>query len=265
MFKNLFTEKTENGVTYLVSENIRASHAFSSRLGGVSAGRFASLNLGENRGDLKENVLENYSRLAKATAIDTGRMVYTNQVHGSKVLAVTKSDARERFMPLPYECDGIVTSERSLPLICFTADCVPALLCDDENGVIGAVHCGWRSSVADILKKAVEQMCGLGAKTDCVNAAVGPAIGYCCFEVGAEVIDACTEYIGDCADLVTIKKNGKFLLDLKTANARRLVQLGLKEENISISQSCTMCEHEKFFSHRYTNGERGSQGALIVL
>jgi len=265
MFNNQFVEKNENGVTYLVSENIRARHAFASRTGGISTGRLASLNLGENRGDLRENVLENYARLSKATGIDTSQMAYTNQVHGNKVRAVTKDDARGHFEPLQYECDGIVTSQNGLPLICFTADCVPVILCDDANGVIGAVHCGWRSSVADILKKAVEEMCTLGADCRSINAAIGPAIGYCCFEVGAEVVKACEEYIGDCADLVTARKRGKFLLDLKTANARRLVQLGLKEENVSVSQSCTMCENEKFFSHRFTNGERGAQGTLISL
>lgn len=265
MFSNHFYEKNEKGVIYLVSENIRARHAFASRVGGVSTGHLTSLNLGENRGDSRDNVLQNYALLSEATGIDTSRMAYTNQVHGNRVRVVTQGDARGHYEPLPYECDGIVTNTRGLPLICFAADCIPVILCDDENGVIGAVHCGWRSSVADILKNAIEEMCGLGADCRSISAAIGPAIGFCCFEVGAEVVEACEKYVGDSSGIVAAKENGKFYLDLKAANARRLVQLGLREENISVSQNCTMCENEKFFSHRFTNGNRGAQGSLIVL
>lgn len=265
MYKNYFTDNIKSGVTFLTSGNIKARHAFTTRLGGVSGGCLSSLNLGENRGDAPENVRENYARVSAATGIDTLRMVYTNQVHASDVLTVAEKDARGHFEPIPYECDGVVTNVKNLPIACFTADCVPVLLCDIENSVIGAVHCGWRSSVRDILKNAVEQMCALGAKPWNISAAVGPAIGFCCFEVGVEVIDACEAYIGDLGAFVKEKPNGKFLLDLKAVNAERLSQLGLKPENVSISPDCTMCMPEKYFSHRYGKGERGSMGALIAL
>ena len=142
------------------------------------------------------------------------------------------------------------------------------LLCDDTHGVVGAVHCGWRSSVADILGNAVEKMCGLGASAETISAAIGPAISKCCFEVGQEVIDAAERWLqGNTAGLYEPEAGTeeKFLLDLKGANARRLLQLGLRPEHIAISDECTMCAHEKYWSHRYTNGQRGSQGALIVL
>ena len=245
---------------------IRARHAFTTRYGGVSTGYLHSLNLGENRGDSPENVRENYRRLGEATGIDTARMAYTKQVHGNAVRTVTEADAREPFTPLPYEADGIVTKAPGLALICYTADCVPVLLCDEANGVIGAVHCGWRSSVADILGNAVGAMTALGAEPEHICAAIGPAIGACCFEVGPEVIEAAEKYVGGLEGLYRrAEQAGKYYLDLRGANAKRLKQLGVRPDRIAVSDECTVCSHEKYWSHRYTKGERGSQAALIVL
>ncbi len=267
-----FTEhKAPNGVVYLTAPTIRARHGFTTRLGGVSSGDLESLNLGSNRGDDPANVFENYDRLGEATGINVRHMAFTKQVHGTEVRTVTEADVHRFGTKVPYEADGVVTNIPGLALICFTADCVPVLLCDDANGVAAAVHCGWRSSVADILSVAVGKMCALGARPETVCAAIGPAISKCCFEVGSEVIEAAKAYLGgDTAGLITSKAPApdgteKFLLDLKGANARRLLQLGLREENIAVSDECTMCSHEKFWSHRFTGGKRGSQGALIVL
>ena len=264
---NFREETAPNGVVFMTAPVIKARHAFTTRLGGVSEGYLASLNLGENRGDDPENVRENYRRLGAAAGIDISRMAFTKQVHGSAVRTVTGADARELFTPFTYEADGLVTNERGLALICYTADCVPVLLCDAVNGVIGAVHCGWRSSVADILKNAVEAMRALGARPESICAAIGPAIGYCCFEVGGEVVEAAREYVGDLSGLVRGhgERKDKFYLDLRGANARRLAQLGLRKENIAVSGECTFCAHEKYWSHRYTKGNRGAQGAVIVL
>lgn len=263
-----FTEQNIKGVTFMTASTISARHAFTTRIGGVSEGIFNSMNLSTSRGDEPERVRENYRRLGEATGINTARMAFTRQVHKADIRVVTAADIHELYTTVPYEADGIVTAVPGLALICFTADCVPVLLHDPVHGVIGAVHCGWRSSVADILYRALRAMCGLGAVPADIHAAIGPAISGCCFEVGAEVIEAAREYLG--GDIKGLYKpeegvEGKFLLDLKGANARRLVQLGLRPENIAVSDECTKCSHEKYWSHRYTAGQRGSQGALIVL
>lgn len=264
-----FTEhKHPNGVTYMTASTIRVRHAFSTRLGGVSTGYLASLNLGSNRGDVPENVFRNYDLLGEAVGIDIHRMAFTKQVHGAEVRVAGEADIHEFGTDVPYEADGLVTNVPGLALICFTADCVPVLLCDDVHGVIGAVHCGWRSSVADILGVAVEKMYDLGAQPEQLCAAIGPAIGKCCFEVGGEVVEAAERYLGgDTAGLYVPEtgREGKYLLDLRGANARRLQQLGVREENIAVSDECTVCAHDRYWSHRYTRGQRGSQGALIVL
>ena len=262
-----FTQhRHSNGVVYMTAPNIKTKHAFTTRFGGVSSGHLAGLNLGSNRGDRPENVFENYRLLGEATGIDVYRMAFTRQVHGKEVRVAAEADIHEFGTSVPYEADGLVTNVPGLALICFTADCVPVLLSDEKNRVIAAVHCGWRSSVADILGKTVQHMCALGAAPEHICAAIGPAISKCCFEVGGEVVEAAERYLGgDLAGLYTAGSPGKYFLDLKGANARRLLQLGLRPEQIAVSDECTVCAHEKYWSHRYTGGQRGSQGALIVL
>lgn len=264
----IFVEQThENGVAYMTAPVISARHGFTTRRGGVSSGYLESLNLGENRGDAPEAVAENYRRLAEALGFDLLRMAVTRQVHGNNVRTVTEADAHTLGTPVPYEADGIVSCVPGLALICYTADCVPVLLYDDAARVAGAVHCGWRSSVADILRVALERMTDLGARPERICAAIGPAIGYCCFEVGGEVIEKAERYVGKLKDLVrkSPEREEKFYLDLRFANARRLTQLGLLPEHIAVSEECTVCCHEKYWSHRYTQGRRGAQGAVIVL
>jgi len=257
-----------NGVLYLTAPTIESRHAFTTRIGGVSTGDQAGLNLSVHLDPDFSHVAENYRRLAAATGIDTGRMARTKQVHGNVVRTVTGADAHVPGTPVPYEADGLVTNEPGLALICFTADCVPVLLCDHRRGVIAAVHCGWRSSVSDILARTLDAMCALGASPESVAAAIGPAISRCCFEVGGEVIDAVDRYLGgDSAGLWSAAEGraGKYFLDLKGANARRLRQLGVPERAIAVSDDCTYCLPGKYWSHRYTKGKRGNQGAIIVI
>ncbi len=261
-----FIENNENGLVYMTSSVIGARHAFTTRFGGVSGGIWSSLNLGSNRGDDPEAVRENYRRVCALMGAGIDDAAVTKQVHGNVVRTVTEEDRHVCLSVVPYEADGLVTAVRALPLMCFTADCVPALLCEEDAGVIAAVHCGWRSSVGDILKNAVEAMEALGAGREKICCALGPAIGRCCFETDDDVPDAVTAYLGgDTAGLFVRRADGKTLVDLRAANARRLLQLGLRAENIDVSEECTVCRHDKYWSHRYTKGRRGSQAAAIVL
>lgn len=262
----MFSENNKNGLIYMTSSVIPARHLFTTRYGGVSTGDYASLNLGSNRGDAQENVAENYRRVAAFFGVGRDDCAVTKQVHGTEVRVVTSADKHICGSKTPYEADGLVTTERGLPILCFVADCVPALLCDAEHGVIAAVHCGWRSSVADILGVTVEKMCALGAEPGSICAAMGASIGRCCFETDDDVPQAIERYLsGDTDGLFDRRPGGKTMVDLRAANARRLIQLGVLPENIDISDECTYCRHDKYWSHRYTHGQRGSQAALIVL
>lgn len=247
---------------------ISAKHGFTTRAGGVSAGGFSSLNLGFGRGDPDENVFENYRRLGAALELDSFSASFTKQVHGADVRIVEAADRCSPGDPAPCEADGLVTAVLDLPIFCFTADCVPVLLHDPVHKVAAAVHCGWRSSVADILGVTIEKMCSLGAVAEDIRAAIGPAIGICCFETDADVPEAVRDYLsGDAQGLIAPgEKPGKFMVDLRGANRRRLIQLGLAAENIDVSDECTKCSGDKYWSHRgVRGGERGSQCAVIAL
>lgn len=266
----MFIQETKNGIVFMKSDVIGAIHGFSTRYGGVSRGDFASMNFGSNRGDEPEAVAENYTRWC-AEIFGAGRdeACVTKQVHGNTVRTVTEKDRHECMSTVPYEADGLVTDRKGLPLLCFTADCVPVLLWDAKGRAAAAVHCGWKSSVADILGNAVRSMELLGAEAPDIRAALGPAIGRCCFETDADVPEAVSLWLGGDTDgLWDETPAGKFMVDLRAANARRLIGLGLAPENIDISGECTFCCHEKYYSARYTGRhglQRGSLCAGIML
>lgn len=262
-----FSEISYKELMYMKAPTIPYTHCFSTRWGGVSEGHLNSLNLGENRGDSEENVRENYRRLLEALGLPEQKICFTRQIHKNEVRVVTDEDRRALFTPFKYEADGIVTNVRGLPLMCFTADCVPVLLCDPDAGVAGAIHCGWRSTVADILGVAVDKMTQLGASATNLRAAIGPAIDICCYDTDGEVPRAIDGLLGADAGgaYFAVGDTGKYMVDLKQTNRLRLLQLGLRDENISVSDECTCCNNDRYWSHRYTNGARGSQGALIVI
>lgn len=266
---NTFAEHSNNGVVYMTAPTITAKHAFTTRAGGVSSGAFSSLNLSYGRGDPAENVTENYRRLGEALGIDVFRAAFTKQVHGAEVRVCTDTDRARPGDPTPYEADGLVTDIPGLPLMAFTADCVPVLLHDPVGKVAAAVHCGWRSSVGDILGVAVGKMTALGSRPSDIHAAIGPAIGSCCFETGPEVPEAIENWLGsDAGEFYAPEAGvpGKFLVDLRVSNRGRLLRLGVLSENIAVSEECTVCLPEKYWSHRAAKGgERGSQCAVICL
>lgn len=249
------------------SSVISALHGFSTRLGGVSDGMYKSLNLGMKRGDDDYRVIENYRRFFEAVGIKTREFVCGNQVHKSYVHIASREDARPALGPGEViEADGYVTREKDLPLVIFTADCVPLLLEDSVKGVIGAIHCGWRSTVADIENEAIKKMVSLGANPSDIHAAIGPAIDMCSFEVGEDVVEAVENLLKEnSCSFYNKKENGKYMLNLRGVVKERLIELGVKEENIEIVGGCTMCNHDRYFSHRYTNGARGSLASVISL
>ena len=247
------------------SEKLRFSHGFSTRIGGVSEGIYESLNLGMNRGDIKERVIENWNRFLEACNISQKEFVCGEQVHGNNVHIADYNDLRPAYGPGEMNvADGYVTNKPGVPLAIFTADCVPVLLEDYDNRVAGAVHCGWRSTVADIQKETIEKMISLNASLGNIHVAIGPAIDRCCFEVGKEVIDAVELLLGEnSADLYDVKSDGKYMLDLRGVVKRRFIQLGVSEQNIELVGECTMCHPDRYFSHRYSKGQRGSLACVI--
>lgn len=257
------TLKTRGTIEYLAADAISVPHAFTTRVGGVSQGHLASLNLGMHRGDQRENVQENFRRLAQAMDFELSKLVLTWQIHSNKVRQVTCADASgidHRDYP---ECDALITNDPGTALFVFTADCTPILLHDPVTGAVGAIHAGWRGTAAGIAAKTVEAMtAAYGCNPGDIRAAIGPNIGQCCFETDRDVPDALLQALGEPAQQYIRQEGSKYYVNLKEMNALFLRNSGVSQ--IEISTHCTACRPDLFWSHRVTGGKRGSQGALIV-
>ncbi len=247
---------------YGIAESIPVPHGFTTRHGGVSEGVFASLNLTLRDGENMQKVEENIHILARALDFDPQKLVLTRQIHGDRVLAVTAQDSRGLCHRDYPECDGLVTSCPGVSLMVFTADCTPILFHDPVTGAVGAAHAGWRGTAANIGGKTVERMVAeFGCDPKNIRAAIGPNIGFCCFQTDGDVPHAMAEAYGPEVDQYIRRDGEKFYVNLKAINALALRRAGVEE--INISRDCTMCNPGRYWSHRDTRGLRGSQGAVI--
>lgn len=265
-------EKTRGGVTFTAGERLMEApgvvHGFSTRLGGVSEGVFASLNLGLSVGDDPGLVRENYRRFFAAVGVTGDYVAMLSQVHGDTVRTVTTADMRrDVYEPRIGEGDGMITAIPGVALVIFMADCIPILLCDPVRRVIGAVHAGWRGTAAGVVSRAVEKMvAAYGCDPQEIRAAIGPGIGPDCFETNEDVPNAITAAVSlPALPFIKVKKNGKFSVDLKGINAKRLEMAGLDPANIDVSGECTACLGQRYWSHRKLGAERGSMAAVIEL
>lgn len=260
--------RAENGVSYLRSDMLTCRHGFSTRLGGVSTlPHTTSLNLGFGRGDDDDTVRENLRRFADALDMNAAHVIRRHQIHSAIVDTADESMRGEGyFVPSDAEGDGLVTKSADTPLSVTTADCVPILFEDPDAGIVGAVHAGWRGAAAGIAAECVRKMCKLGADVKNIRAAIGPAIHFCCYEVGDDFLASVTELAG--ADLAgrCIRQSGARLhADIVELNRLILLEAGVPDEQIDRSDFCTCCHPELFWSHRFTHGVRGAMLAVISL
>ena len=259
----MITTKKQGTLEYLTAEEITVPHAFTTRFGGISTGPQESLNLAFGNGDTMENVEANLRLLAKGLGFDPKALVLTRQTHSDIVRVVSRAD-HQGFCHREYpECDALCTDDPGTALLVFTADCTPILFYDPVTGAVGAAHAGWRGTAAGIAGKVVETMtAAFGTDPADLRCAIGPNVGICHFETDADVPEAMLAAFGDDAAPYISKTGEKYHLDLKAINAMVLRRAGVT--HIEISGECTMCQSQRFWSHRVTQGIRGSQGAVIV-
>lgn len=235
------------------------SHGFSTRLGGVSRPPFDSLNLGHLRGDAADLVEENFRLFCSAAGTDPTRRVKNRQIHTDLVRRVSAPDPAGQV----HEGDGLVTDVPGLCLTVFTADCVPLLLCDPRRRCIAAVHSGWRSTAMTIAQRAVETMVDhYGCRPEDILAAIGPSIGPCCFETDRDVPDAMPRWA---APHIRPLGGQRWRVDLKAIVALTLERCGLARAHMDVSDHCTACRPDLYWSHRMVGPERGSMAAMIQL
>lgn len=274
-----FSTHDHSGVVTLTSsllDHRQIVHGFSTRLGGVSQGIYAAMNLRgsqpleEVAADAPENVRENYRRLCAALGADSDRLVLSKQVHQDTVRQVTAADDGKGLLrPADYTADALVTNVPGMSLMVFSADCIILLLHDPVTGSIGAVHAGWRGTALDLPAKAVAEMGRLyGARPRDIHVAIGPGIGACCFKTHDDVPDALRAAFGPGLNFAMFPqpdRPGKWAVDLKAVNAWRLTEAGVPREQIDLCPICTACNTDLFWSHRRTGDRRGVQGGLISL
>ena len=234
-------------------------HGFLGRAGGVSAGPFASLNVSYGQGDEPAAVDENRRRVA-TTLTPQGRLVAMQQTHGDRVTVVDS----------PIEpvgsADGMVTARAGAVLSVLTADCVPILLTAPRQRVVAAVHAGWRGTVAGIAVRALERLeRDFGVVPSEIEAALGPAIGGCCYEVTREIAEQFSSRWGDLSEDAWRPAGDRGWLDLRRANTLLLQRSGVREQQVHRIGPCTRCAAHDYFSHRASGGRTGRQISYIGL
>lgn len=244
-----------------LSQHSGLVHGVFSRLGGVSAPPFDTLNVGSTVGDDLANVLINRQRMAEALGTRDEDMRTVWQVHGADVVIIRGREPQE--WP-PPQADGILTREADLPLVMRFADCVPILLYDPIQRVVGIAHAGWRGTVAGAGPATVQTMCdAFGSRPADILAAIGPSIGPCCYEVGEEVVAQIREAFGAQDGLIRAANGKGPHLDLWSANRLALEQIGVRQ--IEMAGICTACRKDEFFSHRAEAGRTGRFGVVVML
>jgi polyphenol oxidase len=243
-------------------------NAVSCRLGGVSEKQFDSLNVSFKVGDEPVRVEENRSLLSRATGMDLSRAVWVDQVHGEKVLKLETSNLPRKGGSLG-EGDAIISNLTNVPLAILVADCLSVLIYDMMNKAIGLAHAGWKGTVSHVAVKTLLAMGeAYGTKPQETKAVLGPCLGPCCFEVGSDVHQ---EFIGVfpwAQEVLKPSAPGHWKLDLPEANARQLLEVGVKEQNLIKSGICTVKNIELFYSHRAEGAPEkptGRVGAFLML
>lgn len=270
----ILRQNVTEGVEYLTFPGLTATnlvnHLFTTRIGGVSKGIFASMNLSYTRGDEKEAVDENFRRIAAIFHSRTERMVCSDQTHTTNVRVVTEEDCGKGIIiEKDYKnVDGLITNEPGIILATFYADCVPLYFVDIRNKAIGLSHSGWRGTVEEMGACTINAMKeAYGSRPEDIKVAIGPSICRDCYEVSEDVAIKFKEHFSKDYDKILKCGNveGKYQLDLWEANKIILINAGILPENIEVTDVCTCCNPEYFFSHRASQGKRGNLGAFMEL
>jgi YfiH family protein len=262
-------EDRRNGVVVYRFETLDRTSVdalVTTRTGGRSSGPYQSLNLGLRVGDDPETVLDNRRRAFDAFELDLARSVWCRQIHADEVVEVDNSDAgrgaftEENIVP---DADALVTDSPGLPLCVTLADCVPIVLHDPTNGVLGLAHAGWGGTISRIARRTVEFMKEqFGSSPENLIAGIGPSIGPERYEVGPEVVQRAIEAFGDCARALMrqLPDPQKALFDLWTANRIDLEAAGVLSSRIEVAEISTDVHLDEFYSHRV----EGTTGRFIA-
>ncbi|WP_432665199.1 peptidoglycan editing factor PgeF [Wukongibacter baidiensis] len=243
-------------------------HCFTTRLGGISKAPYLSLNLGTKTEDNKKDIYINYEIICNTLDIDIGNLVLSDQVHKDNIMIVSQEHRGNGVITdnKLSEIDGLITNNKNVALVTLYADCVPIFILDKKRKIIALAHGGWRGTVKKIGKKVIEKMSSdfNSDPKDCI-VGIGPSIGNCCYEVDDYVVSKFKENYDNVNEFIKDKGDEKYLLDLWTANKISLIEAGIPDENITVSNICTKCNNDLFFSYRAEDGKTGRMAAILQL
>ena len=250
---------------FVKSTLLRTPHAFATRNEGISTNEHTkSLNLAFGRGDERETVLENLKIFADEVGFKPEQVISLPQIHSDIIYKVGEDNRGEGYFKTKdiRKGDGYITDKKGVVLGIKTADCVPILFEAEKDGevvAVGAVHAGWRGSVAKIAQKCVDMICReYDVKPENIRVAIGPCIHKCCYEVGEDFLQSVSEKF-------VIRDGGRLVCDLVALNRCLLINCGISPENIDVIDECTCCNPDKYFSHRYSKGHRGTMLNVIYM
>jgi YfiH family protein len=257
----------DNGLVYYQFESLarfsdtgEMRHGVFTRMGGVSAPPFATLNTGHTVGDEPGAVAENHRRMCHALDTDVASIASGYQVHGAGVALIGSKD-RGRVRP---STDILLTDQPGIALVQRFADCVPLVLYDPGRQALALAHAGWRGTVQGVALEAVRAMAQAFGSHPCdIVAGVGPSIGPCCYEIGPEVA---AQVRSDCQQgelFLPQADNAMIHLDLWAANRQQLEEAGVGQ--VEVVGLCTACHSEEFFSHRAERGRTGRFGVMALV
>ncbi len=254
--------KTKNGIPYFeipeIAELGWLRHAFLTRLGGVSAPPYDSLNMSDKNGDREDVVSKNRNRIATAFGFDSIRLILLDQMQQDQILLLKEPrNDKKGISTRSLEYDAMVTDSPNIFLGIRTADCLPIFAIDQKRKVIAAIHAGRQGTslqiTAKVLKKMKEDF-GCSARDFLVG--LGPSIGSCCYEIGEEVFHP------EWTPFSTPQGSGKWMVDLAQINIAQMKREGIEEKQISWVNVCTRCQSDLFFSYR-GEGRTGRQLSFI--
>ncbi len=258
-----FQIKKKNNITYGTFPEInqyKLITAIGFRKGGVSPKPYQSLNLGLHTNDTASNVLENRKKFFKTIGIHYKDIITLQQIHSNKVIIIDKKDKGKgalNYNDSVAEADAMVTNQKQLPLVIFTADCASIFFYEKKQKIIGIAHAGWKGAYLNITKKVVNTIKKMGGDLKEIIVAIGPAIGSCCYEVDKQ-------FVKKFKNRHYQERQGKYYFDLIRANQSHLINSGIKSENIYPSNFCTATHDDLCYSYR-KEGETGRMASVIMM
>ena len=240
-------------------------HGFTQRAGGASRGAFSSLNFSSREGDVPARVTDNWRRLEAAANLPARGWALSSQVHGARVERIVGGGPACHHRRNHPEADGMATERPGVILGVLTADCLPVVLALPGATAVAIAHAGWRGTLEGIVAATVRELCALsGAAPGDVVAALGPAIGGCCYQVGDEVREAFVTRWGAAHARRILKRSDPWRLDLQAANLIQLRETGVRAPNTAALPLCTSCRPDLFFSFRRDGPRSGRMLSFVT-